>query len=391
MKMRFKSQFKLSSFAWLAAVVITICLLCFRLGSLLPGLAPTEQPLPTLSASLQAIWNRPVALPIDLSRLVVTAVVPSNGHSVSRLPNVLLALLLVMAMYWLLRRWYGYRLALFGSVLVATAPWFLHVGRLATTDIVYPLAMTLTLCLAAAWHQAERSGSLMYVSAAMGAALIYVPGIFWLLLCVLLFERRNVFASLRNQRRTAVLAGVISIIILIPLIHSLIGEWQLLRTFAGLPASLPTPLNFLKQCGLAWEHIFIRGYNQPLYNVGDLPMVNILISLAFVIGVYLYALHRKASRSQLLLGLWILATVLIAFGLVNISLILPIVAILATGGIGYLLHLWLKVFPRNPLARGFGIGLISCVIAFAVLYNIRNYYVAWPNSPTTRQAFQQQR
>lgn len=388
MKLRFPSRVTIPATSTILLVLAAAGLLLFRLGSLLPGLAAIEQPLPTVHDSLHTIWHNPLSLPFSACQLLVAIILPTGGYTASRLPSVLLGLLFVGLLYWLLRQWYGQRLAIFGTLLLITAPWFLHVGRLATNSIMYPLVVTIVLVLAAGWHRRQRPRKLLYLSALLAALTLYVPGALWLLLALVITERRNIRASLKRNRLDTVLSTVIAIALILPLLHGLLfgnTAWQQMLGWYGMPSGV---VEYLKQFVMVWAHIFAGGYHQPVYNLAPLAAVNILMALSFVVGMYLYGQHAAASRSRLLLVLWLLGTALIALpGPINASLLLPIVLVLATGGIGYLLHLWLRVFPRNPLARTFGITLMAIVVVFAVAYNIREYYIAWPHNHATRQAF----
>lgn len=391
MKLRLKPRISAQGYLGAGIAITGIYLLLFKLVALVPGFAAAETALPTVRESLQLIWHQPLELPILLSQTVVAALTPTTGIGFSRLPSVLLAVLLLAAMYWLLRRWYNYRLALYGTLLLMTAPWFLHVGRLATGSIVYPLSMTVLLVLIALWHQQKRSKWLLYGSATTVAILLYVPGIVWLLLWGGLLERRNIIASLRSGRWHSASALLLGSLALVPLGHMLIENWHLYRPLLGLPASWPSILHVVEQFFLTWKYLFIGGYQDQLYNLAGLALVNFLVGIGFVVGLYLYSQHPKAVRTRQLTGFWLIGTVLIALqGPVAIQLLMPLVLVLAVGGLGYLLHLWLKVFPRNPLARGFGIGIMGLMIAFAVAYNVRNYYVAWPNTAETKAIFKQQ-
>lgn len=391
MKLRFKSHLSRQTYILVGLALASFCFLTFRLVKLLPGMASAEQPLPTVNSLLHVIWYQPLELPAHLSRLLIAGISPYTGVGLSRLPSVLLALGLILAMYWLLKRWYNYRLALFGVVLLMTAPWLLHVGRLATNDIVYPFGMVVLLVLIALWHQQKRSKWLLYGSAVAASILLYVPGMIWLLLWGAFLERRNIMASIKNNRWSATIASVLAITILVPLGHALYGDWHMYRPLLGLPEQWPAILHAGKQFLLTWKYIFIGGFQNPLYNLASLALLNFLVTIGFAVGVYLYSLHPKAMRTRQLAGLWLIGTILIALqGPVAIQLILPIVLVLAVGGIGYLLHLWLRVFPRNPLARSFGIGLVGLMVLFAVAYNVLNYYVAWPNNGDTKAVFQQE-
>ncbi|CAN5156317.1 hypothetical protein BH09PAT3_BH09PAT3_2230 [soil metagenome] len=392
MKLRFKPRLSLQTYSVIAVIAASVGLLLYRLVSLTPSMQIyVEQRLPTITGALASIYKSPIELPSALSRLIITTFVPSSGIGSNRLPSVLLGFVLVLLAYWLLRKWYGYRLAMFGTILLACSAWFLHASRLGTNDIAYPLSMTLLLVLIALWHQSTWSKKLFYITAVSVALLLYMPGFVFLILGVVFFERRNIFKNIKANKRHAAIALLLGLLLLAPLIRFMVIDWHRYTYILGYVGAMPSILDYVKEYFLTWKYIFIGGYNDPLRNVGSLPIIDIFMTVASFVGIYLYSTHLKAARTRQIIWLWLIGTALIALpGGIPLSLILPIVVVLATGGIGYLLHLWLKVFPRNPLARSFGIGLIGIVIAFSVAYNLRSYFVAWPNNPTTRSAFTQQ-
>lgn len=391
MKLSVKPRLSVRSVTGLSLAISTVTLLTYRLVTLTGSLNWREYYVLNAKTILAQIWNNPVGLPLLLSRLVVSVVIPSVTTFWMRIPSVLLGMILAALLYRLIKRWYGYRLALFGTFMLITAPWYLHSARIATGDIMYPLAMTCLLILAALWHQKERPKWLIYMSIVVVGLTIYVPGMLWLVLCLAVFERRNIAATLKTQKGHASGAIALGLLTVAPLVHALVLNWHLYRSFLGLPARWPNPLDYVQNFFQTWQYIFVGGWHVPIANLGGLPIVDILTGISFVVGVYLYAKHPKAVRTRQLLAVWLLGTGLIAFGSVSIYLLLPIVVVLSIGGIGYLLHLWLKVFPKNPVARSFGIGLICTVILFAVAYNLTNYFIAWPNSPATKAAFHQLR
>lgn len=388
MKFRRKPRLTVQSATIITAVLAGIGLLLFRLVSLVPNIGRVEHWLPTFRDSLSVIWNTPLELPIVLSSAIVAAVSPVTGVGWSRLPSVLLGFGLLMVAYWLFKRWYGYRMALFGTILLASSAWFLHASRLAAHDIVYPLSMMVLLALAALWHQPTWSKKLRYISAIAVALFLYVPGFIWLLIGVIAFEWRTIARNVKQGKLQSGLALSLGIILLAPLIHFLALDPSGYKPLLGLPAQLPNIVDFGKEFLLVWQHIFIGGYSDPTRNLAGLALIDIFTTVAFIVGIYLYSKHLKAIRTRQLIWLWVVGTILIALqGMVVISLLLPIVTVLAVGGIGYLLHMWLTVFPRNPYARIFGVGLMGLVLLFAVGYNLRNYYVAWPNNAETRAVF----
>lgn len=369
-------------------VVVSAALLLCKLGSLTHGLAVSEQQLPSVHASVHTLIHNPSNAPYTIAQLLIALVLPGSGFTASRLPNVLIAAIITGLLYWLLKQWYGRRLALFGVALLITSPWLLHVARLADPGITSALAMTTILALAAAWHKKTWSRPLLYVTVILCVALIYIPGGVWLVAGAVVIERKALrFGIQKYSLANRIVASLVGCLLLLPLILQLVASPKVYRTYLGWPHGLASPLTYMHHFVAVWQYIFVGGLNNPLYNVGTLALLNILMTLAFVVGLRMYGQHWRATRTQLLVTLWIIGTALAALASGDPLVLLPIVIVLVSGGIGYLLHLWLKVFPRNPYARSFGIGLMALVVVFAVVYNLRNYYVAWPHTEAVRGVF----
>jgi hypothetical protein len=78
---------------------------------------------------------------------------------------------------------------------------------------------------------------------------------------------------------------------------------------------------------------------------------------------------------------------LIVGGPVMRTILVPLLYIVAFGGVAYLLHFWLGMFPRNVTARWLGIGIVCLAIGLTITYNLRHYFVAWPHNSDTHTAF----
>lgn len=374
------------------AVVVgaAIAVLTWKLPVLVKGAAAVESQLQPLRAAVTSLWDNPVNLGQKLAEIFVTALSPHGGITTARLGSVLLALATIGLMYWLLVRWYGVRNAVIGGLLTATATWFLHAGRLATPDSIYMLAIILILAMSSLWHQTNRPRWLLYASAIIGTILLYSPGVIWLLGALIFIERDHIWADIRSAKTHALGAGALTAALLAPMVHTLIHNWHIAALYLGVPTHAE-PLQLLKQIAVVWPHIFIKGPIDPARNLADLPLLTIFTTVMFLLGLYLFVKHRGANRSRLLLALWLIGTLLVGLGLVPLVVLLPPVLMVATGGIGYFLQLWLKTFPRNPLARWFGFGLIWLLLSLAMLFNLRSYFIAWPHAPETRATFVQRR
>ncbi|HXR49972.1 MAG TPA: hypothetical protein VN778_03015, partial [Verrucomicrobiae bacterium] len=73
----------------------------------------------------------------------------------------------------------------------------------------------------------------------------------------------------------------------------------------------------------------------------------------------------------------------------GLASLIPLLYLFIIHGLRQLLGQWLTVFPRNPIARFTGIGIICLMLCFSILYQVRAYFVAWPHTSATLQTYTQ--
>jgi hypothetical protein len=214
----------------------------------------------------------------------------------------------------------------------------------------------------------------------------------WFVLLSVLHHRsdlRQSLSSLKGWLPISLLVGLV-ILLLIPLSSGLILGNTTVEglSLIGAPQTLPTLTQLGKQASETLLTISVHGTLPNDVWLNHLPMLDALLTAMLILGVYFYSQHFKAPRTVLIAEYLLLAFILITVGPVSFSLITPLIYLLVAGGLAYLLHLWLKVFPRNPLARSLGIGLLIVAVVFSCAYSLRQYFVAWPHHPEAVQAFQ---
>jgi hypothetical protein len=156
----------------------------------------------------------------------------------------------------------------------------------------------------------------------------------------------------------------------------------------GLPSALPSFSHMLKNLVAAINFIFFHTPEDPSHWLGKLPLLGAFLLVCLISGLIFYAGHWRAERTRLLASLAGLSLLLLtAGGPVVRSIIVPLIYIIALGGLAYLLHYWLSLFPRNISARWLGIGIVCIVLSLTLTYNLRHYFVAWPHNSETRAAF----
>ena len=378
----------------IAAVSI---LLLFKLGSLQHGLSESEFQLQQLISqhliTPKLLLRNPIYLPYYLA-LYVVQLGPFHGPSAVRFVGALFGLLGAVGFFYILRRWYSLRMATFGTALFATSSWFLHAARFASPEASYLL---LPLLIAGVVHiqTKVRTRPVLFLVVLLGLLCFYIPGLIWFLIPAVALEWHVITRSLKLQPWwfLAVLA-LTGILLFVPAIVMLVSPFPPITTsqnflaLVGLPAHFPSPAVIVKNAGHLLSNIFAYNNQGPLYVPGHLPLLDVATSTLALIGTYQFARHFKLDRTKLLAILGIIGALLITTnGPVSTVLLLPFVYFVAVEGLRILLEMWLKVFPHNPFARSFAVGIVVVLVAAISVYHLNRYFLAWGHAPETRAAF----
>lgn len=374
----------------IALAFAAVCfLLLYRLGSLVGGMSIGEMAAARAPVGWHGIYHDPLYLPLELARSAVFFVFPDHGQSLTRLPNAFFGLIAIISFAWLVKLWHGRRNAVLATALFATGAWTLHASRLASFDVLYLCAVPVLLLTYAKMQRDNHKAWVFYGSLAVWGALLYVPGLVWLLLLNLYASRKAIVSGWRHFSRWWQRLAYLSLgVVWLPLLVFRLRDTELLRTWVGIPLDFETPLMLIKQFAAVFVHLFIRGPEYPDLWLDQAPILDIFTLAACLIGIYFYIRNWRASRSRLLGGFFVIGAILVGLGgPVGLSLLVPALYLLAATGLAYLTREWLRTFPLNPLARGVGIGLIVIAVALSCTYNLRSYFVAWPNNAVTKVVF----
>lgn len=385
----------------LIAVGLIGLLLTYKLGSLVGGLSQAEYYDQQLIANdrigLGSIVREPLFLPYTFLEYLLQ-LSPVNGPTAIRSIGGLFGALSVFGMFYIFRKWYTIRIAILGSILYATTSWFLHTARYADPASSYLLLPLLVAAMIALQAKA-RSRLAMGGAIIFGISALYIPGVILFLAPAIFIKRTVILKALRAQPlwfKAGI--GSIGTAMLLPLFVMLIkpipGSSTALQNAAmlfGLPKeglhSLSTMLQTLKD---RLSDIFFYANAGPVYVPGHLPWLDICTTVLVLLGTYQFAKHWRLDRSKLIAITGIFSLALIALGgLVSSVILLPFLFLFAVEGLKWLLDTWLRVFPRNPFARGFAVALVTVLVASVAIYHMNKYYLAWGRSPETRQVFNQ--
>ncbi len=377
----------------MAGLAVFYWLLLHRLGTLTGGLSAREAQAANDTYGWYGLYHHPLYLPLNIVRSIVFHLPGHHGQLLTRLPEVAFGASAVIAFAWLTKLWHGTRTALLTTALFATSAWLLHVSRLATADVLYLLALPTLLLGIVAGQRRPTQAIVFYGNILLWGSLLYLPGAIWLIALAVFWQRSAIkqgwlhFTRL-SQRALYVFAGLVWV----PLLSIDLTRPHIWQTWLGLPAHIVSPLTLLKQFGGVFLHLFVRGPQYPDIWLARAPILDIFTLVLCLVGIYFYIRHWRVNRSRVLASFFVVSALLVALnGPVGLSLLVPLLYICAATGIAFLLHEWLKVFPFNPLARGLGIGLVAVAISLSCVYNLRAYFVAWPNTSTTETTFRYHR
>jgi 4-amino-4-deoxy-L-arabinose transferase-like glycosyltransferase len=208
-------------------------LLFVRLGSLLPGFSSHEVQSYQASASLRYIFDHPLDAPFTLVTNGLTYV-SNHTYLLTRLAAVLFGLITLIAFFWLVRFWYGQRTALIGTVLFGASAWFLHTSRAGSSDVLLFLPLVLVAC--SVWLKKTDNPWVLLLCFGLGASLLYVPGMVWLVLLGVLWQWRTIDRVFKRHLWIVSLGGLFLMAALVPLGYAMYRMPELWKTLVGLPA-----------------------------------------------------------------------------------------------------------------------------------------------------------
>lgn len=371
-----------------AGVLFVGFLLWFQLDSLAPGVSQAEIAQNKAAGSLSSLQDNPLNLPYKalhygLAQLDGLVAIPGRAAS------AFIGFLIGVGFFFVLWSWYTRRVAMLGTLMLVCSAWFLQSARMGTGSIVYA---SLFLAIASlVWMQQRHSGTpAILVSLLLLVWLVYIPGMIWFVVPAIWWQFGRFSRFVRGQNLPLILiAAVLAIGSISPMLMGFVNSPELIKTYAGLPQSIPSPLEVLKNILNLPAELFFRGPDTPVRWLGRLPLVDWFGTVMFVIGTYAYFFKRRLDRTKFIAYIFIAGTILVGLGgPVDTAILLPFVYLLITGGIALMLQQWFTVFPRNPLARTTGSVLMTLAVLMSAFYGINQYFIAWPNAPETKKSFQ---
>ncbi|HEV2403622.1 MAG TPA: hypothetical protein VGS08_05490 [Candidatus Saccharimonadales bacterium] len=369
--------------------IVIASFLSFRLNSLLPGFSSSEIAAYQGSNSLNYIFHHPVNAPFSVLGWLIVRSHLAHSLLYFRLLSAGLALVVIAIFCGILYYWHGLRTALLGTLLFGFSSWVLHTARLGTADILQFGFFALIAC--GIWLQATASRLAIISVLVLGAMLLYVPGMIWLIAVGMIVSWRFLDNYFTRRLGAVTIGTILALGIIAPLAWAIYQTPSIAKVLLNFPnGSWPMPIATIHNFIDVPVRLFIYGQANPVIWLDHLAVLSVFGSVMFILGGYAYLRHFGLKRTKLLLILLIACCAVIALGgSTSLTLIVPFIYLVVAAGIDYMLRQWLLVFPRNPVARTIGVGSMIVVLVLAVTYQTKQYFVAWPQVPSTRSAFAQ--
>lgn len=359
------------------------------LGGLLPGFAQVEvnSYQTASSVSLSSLLENPINAPYYLA-VKALSLIGDHGYLWTRVASAIGGLATVGIFMWILSRWFTMRTTILGALMLGTSAWFLHVSRLGTPDIL--LFGLLALVAGGIWLKRTKNPFVLMLCFVLAGFSLYVPGLIWFVILVALWEWKQIDFLFKRQLWAVPLGVILFMALITPLAWAIYKTPELAKLVAGLPAEgWPNLIQVIQNLGLEVPlALFVRAPADPVTWLGNLPVLDIFAAAMFILGAYVFVKYGRLSRTKMFIPVLALGWVLVAIGgPVTLTILLPFVYIVIAAGVGLFIDSWIEIFPRNPIAKILGAGLVGLAVTIACVFQLRSYFIAWPNNVDTRATY----
>lgn len=371
-------------------VCIIAALMLFRLSSLTNGLSEVEISTLQSASSISSITEHMVNAPYKLAVYVTTHVFDSAFGL--RLTGSIVGGGAIVLFYLLNRKLFGTYVSVIVTAMFGSSSLLLHNARLATPNSML-LSLLAVIAVGFYLRFGKRKDIGWILTAATVGLSVYTPGMIIFLLGAGLWQFRHVRKSFEQlQTPIIIITSVVFGLLIAPFIISLVRDIEMWRAYVGLPMEF-APIDVMaRYAGTAVVSIFVMSPNDPNYWLGRQPVLDIFSSAMLLYGAYHLIRQYRLDRLWTIGGIFLLAVLWIGASTNRwaILILLPFIYLVIGVGIQKFINVWLKVFPRNPIARTFGSALLCIAIALSLNFQIYRYFVAWPHADATKAVFSEQ-
>lgn len=290
-----------------------------------------------------------------------------------KLPSIILGFASALGILYLLNLWYRRNVAIVTAMIAVTTNQFLLSSQAGQAGIAY-IFLTTMILIAASMITRKSAYARLWVlaGAALAAISLYMPLNIYVLVALVLTaaihpHARHVLFK-QAPKSILVLGFVIFAIILSPLVVGVINDPSILQRLLGFSESagnISANVSSLLQNYTSFATPTTGAVITPIYGLG--------LVLLIALGLYRLFSAKYTARSYILSFWLVLLVPLVCLnpGFVSITFI-PVVLLVALA-VDYLIRSWYVLFPRNPYARVFGLLPLGVLVIGLVVSNIDRY------------------
>lgn len=370
-------------------ILLVLVTLLVVAGLYVPGgLSDTEMRSTVISSSISTANLASftiIDLPYYLLQKASLAAFGITTFSI-KLPSLLLGFVSATGMFLLLRRWFKHNIAVIASTLTIATGQFLFVSQNGTPSIMFIFWSIYLLLVAMLVVRNTRHSTLWTFAFFIGAALsLYTPLSAYVLLAICsaaLLHPHLRFMLRRLSKLKFIGAGLVSLILLVPLIYGVYKNPSLGLELLGVPTAWPNFTGNLSQLVTQYFDVISPTSGiimTPIFSFGSIALI--ILGLLHIIRAH----HTARSYIISVWSLLLIPILLINPSFVSITFV-PLVLLLATG-VQTLLHQWYRLFPKNPYARIVGLLPLTILVGGLLLSGIERYMYGYHYDPRTATSF----
>lgn len=289
---------------------------------------------------------------------------PFVYHLLFSLPVIICAI----GLFILIKQKYSHRLAVASVALFISQTYILQAVHTFDFSILSLMSLPIIVLLTS-WLHPKHSLLLFALFGIILAVSLSIP-FFWIyfLFGLILARKRcaTLFSNATKQKR---------FFLAVPIVAAVIAQ----SIYSLKTGSFDWAIGNVDKLSLSYRNIVRTLENIFLdVNVGDeytFPLILNGLALLAVLSIYVYyqGFHENQAK---VIGLMLMMSVLFtATGLVNgFYIIITGLLIMVANGIAFMLQQWFTVFPKNPIAKFFGLCFVFSFIALCCYVQLAAYY-----------------
>lgn len=376
-------------FAYLLIFVFAFYFLCWRLGSIIPGLSQPELVAAAKNSSLESLIRLPLYFLHSLLQWISLHVLGVTSISI-RLPSIILAATTALLLYNLLKKWFGKVTALLSITLLLSADWFLYIARLGTGGIEFSFWFVLLLFSIMKLIEKKTNWLLMY---AVGATmLLFVPyGVYAVITTSICMFACAMFRKRVTESETYIkVLSIFSILVGLVLVILLsIRDITFLQSILGI-TDIPSAGEYVKNFVINSSGVAILWPdNNPLLGPSGVFLVRYFEFIFMLFGLVMLWMTRVNRLNIVILSNAVVLAIVSGLnpGSRGGSLLIVPAAIFMTAGIRHFIHRWQRTFPKNPYAKVALLVPLVLLVTTTTLLHYQSYFILWPRQTTTHKVF----